>query len=335
MVKLIPRGTPHLRCSRSSPCSSTSCPNLHLRRCRSATFREILDTGRERAGHTDTGGYPLRRRGQSACGPRRRRVPAARGAHSPPQPGRLRGPVAPPGRGLGAAHRDRAGPAPLDGPLRAARVREDHAGADRRRELRRGVRGAERRRRRPARGASGDRARPPPARRRRPTDGPLPRRDPPLQQGPAGRAAAGGGGRARDADRRDDREPGVRDQRRPALPAARLRARTAHPRGGRARARARGRRGTIGPAGRRGCPALPGPAQRRRRADGAERARAGRRDRRRERRAAGLARRASRTRCNGAPSSTTNRATATTTTPPPGSRRPAARTRTPRSTTSP
>ena len=40
----------------------------------------------------------------------------------------------------------------------------------------------------------------------------LPRRDPPLQQGPAGRAAARGRGRARGAGRRDDREPVLRGQ---------------------------------------------------------------------------------------------------------------------------
>ena len=40
----------------------------------------------------------------------------------------------------------------------------------------------------------------------------LPRRDPPLQQGPAGRAAAGGRGGAADADRRDHREPVLRGQ---------------------------------------------------------------------------------------------------------------------------
>jgi putative ATPase len=53
----------------------------------------------------------------------------------------------------------------------------------------------------------GDRARgPPPLDDRRAHDL-LPRRDPPLQQGPAGRAAAGGRGGAADAHRGDDREP--------------------------------------------------------------------------------------------------------------------------------
>src|SRR5919107_454747 len=46
----------------------------------------------------------------------------------------------------------------------------------------------------------------------RAADDPLPRRDPPLQQGPAGRAAAGGRGRDADADWRHHREPLFRGQ---------------------------------------------------------------------------------------------------------------------------
>ena len=62
----------------------------------------------------------------------------------------------------------------------------------------------------------------PSARRTRP----LHRRDPPLQQGPAGRAAAGHRGRRRHADRRDHREPVLRGQlgAAVALPALPLRA---------------------------------------------------------------------------------------------------------------
>ena len=45
----------------------------------------------------------------------------------------------------------------------------------------------------------------------------LPRRDPPLQQGPAGHAAAGRRGGPRDAHRGDDREPVLRGQRRAAV----------------------------------------------------------------------------------------------------------------------
>ena len=46
---------------------------------------------------------------------------------------------------------------------------------------------------------------------------PLHRRDPPIQQGPAGRPLAGRRGGDRHSDRRDDREPVVRGQRRVAL----------------------------------------------------------------------------------------------------------------------
>ena len=61
-------------------------------------------------------------------------------------------------------------------------------------------------------------------------DGPLPRRDPPLQQGPAGRAAAGGRGRAADPDRRDHREPLLRGQLGADLALPGLRAAAARPR---------------------------------------------------------------------------------------------------------
>ena len=164
----------------------------------------------------------------------------------PRTPRRVRRPVAPARRGLGAAHGDRAGPAALDGALRAARVGQDDARADRRRALAGGVRGAERRAGRARRGARGDRARraPPlarPRRRRRErAHGPLPRRDPPLQQGPAGRAAAGRRGGPGDADRRDHREPRVRGQRRAALAPARVRAAGAQRRRGRRAAAPRG-----------------------------------------------------------------------------------------------
>ncbi len=71
-------------------------------------------------------------------------------------------------------------------------------------------------------GGDGAGARPPCGRN---GHGALPGRDPPLQPGPAGRAAAGGGGRPADADRRHDPEPLVRGQRGPGLPHARLGAR--------------------------------------------------------------------------------------------------------------
>ena len=76
----------------------------------------------------------------------------------------------------------------------------------------------------------------------RAADDPLPRRDPPLQQGAAGRAPAGGRGRRADADRRDDREPVLRGQLGPALANADLRARAALRGGARRDRPARGRR---------------------------------------------------------------------------------------------
>ena len=91
-------------------------------------------------------------------------------------------------------------------------VGQDDAGADRRRGRAWSVRGGVGGQRRPGSGARRDRAsgRAPP--RHRPGDDLLPRRDPPLQQGPAGCAPAGGRGGAGDADRRDDREPLLRGQ---------------------------------------------------------------------------------------------------------------------------
>ena len=110
-------------------------------------------------------------------------------------------------------------------------------------------------------------------------DGPVPRRDPPLQQGPAGRAAAGGRGGARDADRRDHREPGVRGQRRAALAPARLCAAARSPPRSSLTVlqRADAARPSVDAAGAR----VPRRAQRRRRAHRAERARARNRDGRR------------------------------------------------------
>ena len=88
----------------------------------------------------------------------------------------------------------------------------------------RGVRGALRGQRRARGGARGDRARRRAAARRPASDDLLPRRDPPLQQGPAGRAAAGGRGGPGHADRGDDGEPVLRGQLRAALARAGLRA---------------------------------------------------------------------------------------------------------------
>ena len=156
---------------------------------------------------------PLRRRGAGADAGSRAAGAAAAAALAR----RVRRPGAGARRALGAAARDRGGPGRLGDPLRAARDRQDDARPDRRRDDRRGVRGALRcvgDREGRARGArAGARA----ARRVGGADDPLPRRDPPLQQGSAGRAAAGGRGRARDADRGDDREPVLRGQLGPAL----------------------------------------------------------------------------------------------------------------------
>ena len=55
-------------------------------------------------------------------------------------------------------------------------------------------------------------ARPRPARRQRAADDPVHRRDPPLQQGSAGQRPPRRRGRARDVDRRHDREPVLRGQ---------------------------------------------------------------------------------------------------------------------------
>ena len=95
------------------------------------------------------------------------------------------------------------------------------------------------------------------------------------------------------------------------------------------RARRRRRR-----AGRRGRARVPRGAQRRRRAHGAERARAGARHGRASSASRASRSRAPRTRCSGGPCSTTKAATATTTTSRPGSRPRAAPIPTPRSTTS-
>ena len=108
---------------------------------------------------------------------------------------------------------------------------------------------------------------------RRPPHDLLPRRDPPLQQGPAGRAAARGRGGARRARRRDDREPVLRGQLRADLARPDLRAAGADRRGHRRAAAARAGRGRRD-RHRRGD-RVPGHALGRRRARVAERARAG------------------------------------------------------------
>ena len=149
---------------------------------------------------------------------------AARRAHAPATLDEFVGQEHLLGEGSRAAHGDRAGPPALDDPVRAARGREDDAGADhgRRRDAAFEELSAVEAGRAEVRAVIERAAAPPPDWRR--ADDLLPRRDPPLQQGPAGRAAAGGRGGPRDADRRDDREPVVRGQRRAALAMPGLRA---------------------------------------------------------------------------------------------------------------
>ena len=111
----------------------------------------------------------------------------------------------------------------------------------------------------------------------------LPRRDPPIQQGTAGRAAARGRGGAAGADRGDHREPVLRGQLGPALALPDLRAaparggpgrRAAAPRAAGSRARHRG-----SARGARQRDRFPGRALGRRRPRRVQRTRAGRRDR--------------------------------------------------------
>ena len=138
------------------------------------------------------------------------------------------------------------------------------------------------------RGPQGDRARRRAPARHRPADDLLPRRDPPLQQGSAGCAAARRRGGTGDPDRRDHREPVLRGQlgaalAQPDLRAAGARSRAGHrgPAAGAGRPGARDRRGAGGRR-RRGGPARR--ALRRRCSHGARGARARHRGGRRRRR---------------------------------------------------
>ena len=204
---------------------------------------------------------------------------AARRADAPAHARRLRRAGAPARARLGAADRDRVRAAALDGPVRPAGHRQDDARAHDRRARRRRVRGALRRQRGPPRGARGDRTGEG-APSLRPADDLLPRRDPPLQQGAAGRAAARRRGGTRDARRRHDREPVLRGQLGAAQPRAGVRAARAERRRRRGPAAARARRRRMRRRDRRRRrDRVPGRALRRRRARRAERARAGLRDR--------------------------------------------------------
>ena len=153
---------------------------------------------------------------------RRRGAPA--GSDATALPGRASRPGAPAGRGVGAARGDRDRGAALGDPVRAAGLREDDPGQDHRHRVPRGVRGVLRGERGAGRGPRRDRAGTGAPQGRGRADDLLPRRDPSLQQGPAGRAAARGRGGAGDADRGDDREPLFRGQFGAALARADLRA---------------------------------------------------------------------------------------------------------------
>ena len=180
---------------------------------------------------------------------------------------------------------------PVADPVGPARERQDHARAPARRNAQgradRAVGGRGRRQGRPRGGRQGRRA-PRPVRR---AHAAVRRRDPPVLEDPAGRAAAARRGRHGHADRRDHREPELRRGRRAAvaLPrgAARAavrrrarRARRARDRRSRARARRarrdarrRGHRAARRGRGRRRAPAVLG-------ARGRGRSRAARRGRR-------------------------------------------------------
>ena len=106
-----------------------------------------------------------------------------------------------------AATADRVGPAHERRALGAARHRQDEHRPPHRRRDAQGVRAAQRGQRRGQGRARGRRAGPATARRARPGHDPVPRRGPPVQSHPAGRAAPARGGGPHRPRRRDHREP--------------------------------------------------------------------------------------------------------------------------------
>ena len=153
------------------------------------------------------------------------RAPAARRADASADARRVRRPGAPRRRARSAPPEHRPRPPLLAPAVGSARDRQDEPRAAARGRGRRPFHDACRRSCRASsrsgrhrRGAgTADPARHP--------DDPVPRRDPPLQQGPAGRAAAARRGRHGHAHRRDDREPVLRGELGAAVADARLAAR--------------------------------------------------------------------------------------------------------------
>ena len=226
------------------------CGILTLNQTRRAA-RAPLDArpGGARAGARRAGRRGGGRRGAVRAGGAREpaRGRAARRADASADPRRVRGPGASPRPGAPPPRRHRVGRPPLDDPLGTARHREDDARLPARRArqgslhavLRRAHRGeGGPRPRRRGRGAP---------RRPRPAHDPLRGRDPPLQQGAAGRVPPARRAGHGDPHRRDDREPVVRGDLGAALALPGLRARAPGrggprddraPRGDRPRARA-------------------------------------------------------------------------------------------------
>jgi hypothetical protein len=195
-----------------------------------------------------TVGNPPRARTRSC---RNRRTPdgrrAARRAHAAAHPRRVRRPGAPARAGQGAARADREGRPRQRHLLGTARHRKDDARPDHRRTDGRRLRALQCGDGRHCAGAR-DRGEARERRAPRSPDHPVLRRDPPLQQGAAGRLPASRRGRHHHAHRCDDGEPVVRGDRRAAQPLASLRAGAAlaagaaghrAPRDGRRRARTR------------------------------------------------------------------------------------------------
>ena len=153
-------------------------PDHRLSRCQNPRMERLFDIEDGPRGQTRSAGAG----------------PAAGGADAPPLARRVRGPGAPARARFGASHGDRGGPTALDDPLRAAGQRAKTTIA------RMLARGAGRRSRRRPRSAPAARrcatssSAPSTALHQRRAHDLLPRRDPSLQQGPAGHAASGRGG---------------------------------------------------------------------------------------------------------------------------------------------